>query len=57
MILQIDNNYKVIHQWNTEREIQTTLPAIDKTELFNAITNNEDYQGYWWVEVRRKKQP
>ena len=54
MILQIEEkNRRYIADWLAVNEITQHLSA-DKEGIINAINTGEEYQGYYWVQVKKK---
>lgn len=54
MILQLDvKNRRYIADWLSVNEITQHL-SVDKEGVINAINTQEEYQGYYWVNVKKK---
>lgn len=61
MILQLRENDKytslkdkftIVAEWQSIRQIQTTIPNVNVMELTQAIQTRNKYEGDWFVELR-----
>lgn len=61
MILQLRENEKyetlkdkftIVAEWQSVRQIQTTIPDVNVMELTQAIQTRNKYKGDWFVELR-----
>lgn len=61
MILQLRENEKyttlkekftIVAEWQSIRQIQTTIPNVNIQELTQAIQTRNKYKGDWFVELR-----
>lgn len=61
MILQLRENekyttlkekYNIVAEWQSIRQIQTTIPNVNVMELTQAIQTRNKYKGDWFVELR-----